>query len=253
MSPAQELHCQWAGCTKTFMDPLDLYVCFLIPEQRYWRIFRTTAQTNISDVKLRIIYAWHVPGETVTPKLQNEIISPAIFEFTFLSNLILASVERASNVLRTWKSMKRLVLLEVFGWQQTHADDSVLLPNLPTPAPSPLHHTISKHSRSGSTASSGEITSLPSPYSVASHPLSSNSSQGYYSPDSQFAQAAYDATLPAAGHWGVGGYVETVNPQYTSKKRGIEQVSNFFEDVKRHKINATYDHGILSYITLSNF
>jgi hypothetical protein len=143
--------------------------------------------------------------------------------------------------------MKRFVISGLFRLQQTHADDSVLLPNLPTPAPSPLHHTISKHSRSGSTASSGEITSLPSPYSIASHPLSSNSSQGYYSPDSQFAQAAYDATLPTTGHWGVGGYVETVNPQYTSKKRGIDQVSDFFEDVKRHKINPTYDHSIISF------
>lgn len=138
-----------------------------------------------------------------------------------------------------------IIIPEISDWQQTHADDSVLLPNLPTPAPSPVHYTISKHSRSGSTISSDEVTSLPSPYSNASpysYPLSANSSQAYLSPDSQFAQAAYDATLPPAGQWG--GYSDTVNPQYTSKKRGIDEVSDFFEDVKRHKINPTYDSGI---------
>ena len=103
-----------------------------------------------------------------------------------------------------------------------------------------------RHSRSGSTASSDFPTAYPSPYSIASNPISSRSSQGFYSPDSQFAQAAYDATLPPTSHWdvGAGGYVETVNPQYTSKKRGFDQVNNYFEDVKRHKLNPIYDDGV---------
>jgi hypothetical protein len=76
-------------------------------------------------------------------------------------------------------------------------------------------------------------------------PLSSNSSQGLYSPDSHFAQAAYDATL-AGSSWGVGagGYVETVNPQNTSKKRSHDAVNDFFDDVKRHKIAPVYNDGI---------
>jgi len=73
--------------------------------------------------------------------------------------------------------------------------------------------------------------------------LSSNSSQGLYSPDSQFAQAAYDATLAGNSQWGVGagGFVETVNPQSTSRKRSYDYANEFFEDVKRHKITPIYN------------
>lgn len=123
---------------------------------------------------------------------------------------------------------------------KTHADDSVLLP---TPAQSPAYIPLTKHSRSGSTASSADFTAAPSPYSIASIPVSSNSSQGLYSPDSQIAQAAYDATLAPGSQWnvGTGGYVETVNPQNTSKKRSYDYANEFFEDVKRHKITPVYN------------
>jgi hypothetical protein len=75
--------------------------------------------------------------------------------------------------------------------------------------------------------------------------LSSTSSQGLYSPDSQFAQAAYDATLAGNSQWGVGagGFVETVNPQATSRKRSYDYANEFFEDVKRHKITPIYNNG----------
>ena len=122
---------------------------------------------------------------------------------------------------------------------QTHADDSVILT---TPAQSPVHLPLSQHSRSGSTASA-DVSAAASPYSMASLPLSSNSSQGFYSPDSHFAQIAYDGTLSSGNQWnvGAGGYVETVNPQNTSRKRSYEAVNDFFEDVKRHKIQPVYD------------
>jgi len=73
--------------------------------------------------------------------------------------------------------------------------------------------------------------------------MSSNTSQGLYSPDSQFAQAAYDATLAGNSQWGVGagGFVETVNPQNTSRKRSYDYANEFFEDVKRHKITPIYN------------
>jgi hypothetical protein len=75
--------------------------------------------------------------------------------------------------------------------------------------------------------------------------LSSNSSTGLYSPDSQFAQTAYDATLAGNSQWGVGagGFVETVNPQNTSRKRSYDYANEFFEDVKRHKITPVYNDG----------
>lgn len=80
--------------------------------------------------------------------------------------------------------------------------------------------------------------------------LSSNSSQGLYSPDSHFAQAAYDATVAGNSQWGVGtgGFVETVNPQNTSKKRSYDYANEFFEDVKRHKITPIYNDGTLSFM-----
>jgi len=84
---------------------------------------------------------------------------------------------------------------------------------------------------------------------------SSASSQGLYSPDSHFSQAAYDATLAGNGSWGVSpnGFVETVNPQSASRKRSYDYANEFFEDVKRHKISPVYNDGTLpftSHLTL---
>lgn len=186
-----------------------------------------------------------MPGELVLPKPPNETTSQVIFEYTFLSNPTGASVAKVSNVPKISKSMKRYVsLFGGYSLSKTHADDSVLLDNLPTPAPSPAHYSAAKHSRSGSTASSGDFpNALPSPYSILSHPLSSTPSQGYYSPDSQLTQSAYDATLPATSSWNVTGYTESVDPHYNSKKRAYEEVNGYFADVKRHKFTPVYDSG----------
>lgn len=214
MSPAQDLPCQWTGCTEFFSKPEDLYdhLC----EKHIGR-----KSTN----NLCLTCAW---ANCNTKTVKRDHITSHIRVHVPLK-------PHACGM--CGKSFKRPQDLKKHI--KTHADDSVLLP---TPAQSPAYFPLTKHSRSGSTASSADFTAAPSPYSIASVPVSSNSSQGLYSPDSQFAQAAYDASL-GTSQWnvGAGGFVETVNPQSTSKKRSYDYANEFFEDVKRHKITPVYN------------
>lgn len=220
MSPAQDLSCQWTGCTDIFNKAEDLYdhLC----DKHIGR-----KSTN----NLCLTCSW---ANCSTKTVKRDHITSHVRVHVPL---------KPHSCTMCGKSFKRPQDLKKHV--KTHADDSVLLP---TPAQSPAFLPLTKHSRSGSTASSADFTAAPSPYSIASMPVSSNSSQGLYSPDSQFAQVAYDATIAPSSQWnvGAGGYVETVNPQNTSKKRSYDYANEFFEDVKRHKINPVYDDDMVA-------